>query len=198
MLKKTRAAAISDCVGKMLARLPLEPNLITLASVFTAIIALLVYDGSPQRGLVSFSLFLVAFAFDVVDGAMARAKGLVTKKGAFLDGIADRIVEFCLLLTLFFVFSKNAEMQIAVFSILFFGTCMTAFVKAYAEHQGVLDHKKAAAMGGILERAERSVLLLLTFAFLIFGYQQYAAYAIYLTAAFSVLTFFQRFFYAIG
>jgi len=139
-------------------------------------------------------LFLIAFALDAADGAVARAKNKVSDQGAFIDGIADRIVEFCLLITILMMFPLNTEMQLVIFSILFFGTCMTAFVKAYAEHRGVMKHEQAAKLPGLLERAERSVLLLAAFVLLIAGYGLYGIYVLYLVAGLSLITFLQRFF----
>ena len=88
-------------------------------------------------------------------------------------------------------------MQTVVVSILFFGTGMTSFVKAYAEHKGILTHEQAEKMPGILERTERSILLLVAFVLLIFGYPQYGIYVLYAVAALSFVTFLQRFFGAL-
>lgn len=194
MIKTTKLANwASDRLGRWLGWIPLHPNTITLASVFIAFFAFLAYDGSFEGKISSFILFIFAFLFDVVDGAIARAKRLVTKEGAFIDGVADRVVEFFLILTLFRVFAFLPDVQLALIAILFFGTCMTVFVKAYAEHQGVLDHERAAKLPGILERAERSILLLIAFALLIFGQADYGVCALYAAAILSFITFAQRF-----
>ena len=107
--------------------------------------------------------------FDAIDGAVAREKNLVSKKGAFLDGISDRLVEFFLILALF-KFTTDSTTQLLLLAILFFGTVMTAFVKAYAEHSQIIKHNEALCMPGILERTERSILLLLALMFFVFGY----------------------------
>ncbi len=194
MFKNTKAAKeASSILGKTLEWVPLEPNTITLASIVIAFFGFLAYDQTFQGSVMSLSLFLIAFAFDVVDGAVARAKGKVTKKRAFIDGITDRIVEFFLILV-FFKMAPCLILQFTLLSILFFGTCMTSFVKAYAEHQGVLKHEKAVKLSGLLERAERSVLVLIAFILAIFGSLEYTTITIYLTATLSFVTFAQRFF----
>ena len=126
-----------------------------------------------------------------MDGAIARAKNLTSKEGAFLDGVSDRLVEFFLILAL--LKFAVGEYQLLLVTILFFGTAMTSFVKAYAEHSQVLSHEEAVKMPGILERAERSILLLA--ALILFTFQMFDifAIAIYATAILSVLTFLQRF-----
>ena len=195
MLKSTKTAEkTSGIIGTALAWLPLDPNTITLTSVFVAVLAFMAYAPSFEGQVMALMMFLVAFGLDAVDGAVARAKNMVSKEGAFLDGIADRVVEFFLLLVLLQMFYLNQWMQIVVVSILFFGTCMTAFVKAYAEHRGMMKHEDAVKMPGILERAERSILLLVAFVLLIFGYSQYGIYVLYAAAALSLITFAQRFF----
>ena len=188
MLKSTKTAEkASGALGKLFAFVQLDPNSLTLTSVFLAILGY----------LTSFLLFLIAFFLDAIDGAVARAQNKTSKEGAFLDGISDRIVEFFLLLTILQIFEFNGWMQTVVVSILFFGTGMTSFVKAYAEHKGILTHEQAEKMPGILERTERSILLLVAFVLLIFGYPQYGIYVLYAVAALSFVTFLQRFFGAL-
>lgn len=188
------ARTVSIQLGKLFAFVPLDPNSLTLTSVFLAILGYLAYAPTLEAMVMSFVIFIIAFFLDAIDGAVARAKNKTSKEGAFLDGISDRIVEFFLLLTILQFFSFNDWMQTVVVSILFFGTGMTSFVKAYAEHKGLLTHEQAERMPGILERTERSLLLIAAFALLIFGYAQYGIYVLYAAAALSVITFLQRFF----
>ena len=184
---------ISEQLGKIFSFIPLDPNSLTLTSVFLAILGYLAYAPTLEAKITSFFLFIIAFFLDAIDGAVARAKKMTSKEGAFLDGISDRVVEFFLLLTILQFFSFNEWIQTVIISILFFGTCMTSFVKAYAEHKGMLKHEEAERMPGILERTERSLLLLTAFGLLIFGYAQYGIYVLYATAALSLITFVQRF-----
>jgi phosphatidylglycerophosphate synthase len=199
MLKSTKTAAkASELIGKLLGWLPLDPNSITITSIFVAFFGFLAaFEGGLAGNAMALVLFAIAFFLDAVDGAIARAKNLVSKEGGFIDGIADRMVEFFLILSILQFFRFDEYPQIATIAILFFGTCMTSFVKAYAEHQGVMSHEKAKKLPGLLERAERSILLLAIFVLLIAGFRQYAIYGVYLTAALSLITFVQRFFTAL-
>ncbi|MFA5049536.1 MAG: CDP-alcohol phosphatidyltransferase family protein [Candidatus Micrarchaeia archaeon] len=167
---------------------PLHPNHITLLSVLIAIIAFAIFQ---YNQLYSIILFAISFFIDAVDGVVARAKNLASKKGAFLDGISDRLVEFLIILTIMYYFSSNQIILLSSICILFFGTCMTSYVKAYAHHQGLLNEKEAKKLPGILERAERVILLFLILASLVY-FQQYSIYLIVLTAILSVITFTQR------
>ena len=96
---------------------------------------------------------MLAIFLDMVDGWVARAKKMESKKGAFLDGISDRIVEFFLLLSLLLLALPDMPESLfslpslySIISILFFGTCMTSFVKAYADHKQVVSHEKSESM----------------------------------------------------
>ncbi len=170
--------------------IPLHPNHITFLSVLIAAGAFVLFGHEPVYSML---LFGVSFFIDALDGVVARAKNLTSKKGAFFDGVCDRIVEFFIILTIFYYFPLEKIDLILLVSILFFGTCMTSFTKAYAHHQGVLEEKDAKNLPGLFERAERVVLLFLMLIFL----QYLPGYFIYLlaiTALLSILTFVQRVF----
>lgn len=170
--------------------IPLHPNHITILSVLLSILAFYIFQFNPFYSIVLFGL---SFFVDAIDGVVARAKNLVSKEGAFLDGISDRLVEFFLILTIILYFGSTPEILLASICILFFGTCMTAYVKAYAHHQGVLTEEEAKKLGGLLERAERVILLfiiLITFVY----FRDFAPYLLILTAVLSILTFLQRIF----
>jgi phosphatidylglycerophosphate synthase len=193
LLKGTEIAkSFSESIGKFFGWVPLHPNTITLISVLFSIAGFILFLYSLVS--IGFVFFVLAFFLDAVDGAVARAKNLSSKKGAFLDGISDRLVEFFLVLALFVSISDSTS-QLLLLSILFFGTCMTSFVKAYAEHSGLLDHETAKKMPGILERAERSVLLLLVLLMLVLSFQSWVVYVLALIALLSFATFVQRVFF---
>ena len=192
MLKNSEVGkGFSSALGRLLAWIPIDPNAITILSVVLAILGYAVFDSAPQTKVLSIIFFILAFFFDAVDGAIARAKNLTSREGAFLDGISDRLVEFFLILALLkFAVGEYSTLLVVI---LFFGTAMTAFVKAYAEHSQLMKHEEAAKMPGVLERTERSLLLLA--ALILFTFQRFDIFAIdlYATAILSVLTFLQRF-----
>lgn len=192
MLKNTKTAAkVSAFIGSIFGRLPLHPSHYTILSVVAAIAGCLLWmNGMKAYGLVA---FLVALLVDAIDGAVARAKNLVTEEGAFLDGISDRLVEFFMLFAfLFSGFASDMQIAAALVTVLFFGTCMTAFVKAYSSHSGLLAREHALRMPGFLERGERVALLVLAALLSTLGYGGDAELVIYLAAVLSVVTFMQR------
>lgn len=182
---------VSSSLGKYLGWVPLSPNQITVLSVLAALLgSVLFYLGNYWYG---FAAFILAFVLDAVDGAVARARGETSKLGGFLDGVSDRLVEFFLLLSLLFVPLEMPLVQDAVWVIfvLFFGACMAAFVKAYANYQGVLTKEEADKMPGILERGERGALLMVFVFLVLYGFA-YAWVLFALIALLSILTFLQR------
>ena len=190
LLKGTEIAkSFSESLGKFFGWVPLHPNTITLLAVLFSMGGFTFFLFSQFT--IGFVFFLLAFFLDAVDGAVARAKNLTTKNGAFLDGISDRLVEFFLILALF-VSVSGIVTQLTLLSILFFGTCMTSFVKAYSEHSGLLDHETAKKMPGLLERAERSVLLLLVVLLIVVSLESWVLYLLALIALLSLVTFLQR------
>lgn len=178
----------SDKLLSFLCFIPLHPNHITLISIIFASIAFVLFQYNPLYSLI---LFAISFFIDALDGVIARAKKLVSKKGAFLDGISDRLVEFFLILTILVYLSVDQVIFLSSIGILFFGTCMTSYVKAYAHHQGVLTEEKSKKLGGILQRAERVILLFLTLILFVYS-PHYAIYLLVLTAILSFITFIQR------
>ena len=125
-------------MGDFFKWLPCHPNDITILSFAAAIAGSYFIFLREPLGL---AFFLLAFLFDGLDGAVARAKKLETAFGAYLDGILDRLVEFFALLPLFF----NSTLMVPSLLVLFFGSCMTAFSKAYASHRGLMDAKRPRA-----------------------------------------------------
>ncbi|MEM4554484.1 MAG: CDP-alcohol phosphatidyltransferase family protein [Candidatus Anstonellaceae archaeon] len=194
---KSKFAAHFQKVADRLSWIPFSPNQLTMLSIGLALIGF---------ALAFFGIFLASLAFfaasafmDALDGALARARKQTSAKGAYLDGIADRIVEFLLVASFFFfdLSSFLIPMPLVLFSILFFGSTMTAFTTAYAHHRKVADEKKIQNQPRLLERAERVLLLLFAFA-LAFVFPQLSSFLLLLTLTFSFFTFLLRtvYFYA--
>lgn len=195
MLKQSEAPRkLQERIGSLLAVIPLSPNRWTLLSVLAAAAAaIMVARGDLIVGL---ALFAFSGALDMVDGAVARARGEVSKMGGFLDGIADRFVEALFLFSFMFyplpVIFIDAKIWLA--ALMFLGTCMPSFIRAYADHKEVLPHEKALALGGFFERSERILLLILGLIAGIFLGMDYFVYAIIAASALSLVTVIQRLF----
>ncbi|MFO7563354.1 MAG: CDP-diacylglycerol--glycerol-3-phosphate 3-phosphatidyltransferase [Enhygromyxa sp.] len=77
------------------------PNLITLGRIFMIPPILMLIDKTdPFKGFLAMALFLIAGALDLLDGWLARRRGLETFFGKFADPLADKILVMALLVFL--------------------------------------------------------------------------------------------------
>lgn len=194
MLKQAGSSRrLQDSVGAALAAVPLTPNQWTLLSVAAALAAGAVV--AARQDLVSgIILFAVAALLDLVDGAVARARRETSALGGFIDGVADRFVEAVFLFSFMFyplpVVVIDPKIWLA--ALVFLGTCMPSFIRAYADHKGVITRERALALGGICERSERLGLVIIGLAVGMLIGMEFFVYAVILASALSLVTIIQR------
>lgn len=99
-------------------------------------------------------LVLLGGAADIFDGRIARARGLVSKAGAFLDSTLDRFAETFAFVGLAVRFGSTPRGALLV-AMALGGSLLVSYARARGEGLGV--HYK----GGLMQRAERMVLLAL-------------------------------------
>jgi archaetidylinositol phosphate synthase len=198
MLKSRLPTERTDRVLCWFSRLGLGPNHWTMLSLVPASAGFLTL-GSHRlaAGLV---LFAASGFIDMVDGAVARATDSSTASGAFIDGVMDRYVELLLCLGLTLYLGQEAYLQLPLsfwMVLMIFGSVMTSFVRAYADHRGVLkDPILQKRMGGILERAERLMVLYMGMLLGIFD-ERWLVWAIIAVAVLSNVTAVQRIVFAV-
>jgi len=95
---------------------------------------------------------LLGGAADVLDGRIARARGLADARGAFLDSTLDRFAEFGAFVGLAVLFKDSVTSLVLVVTALG-GSLLVSYARARGESQGVLCNK------GVMQRAERLLLL---------------------------------------
>jgi phosphatidylglycerophosphate synthase len=188
------AASYRGFVGRLFAAIPLSPTQITLLSLLPAAAGL--YFAYEHRPLVSLLSFFLAGILDTIDGAVARSRGQVSARGAYIDGMVDRLVEFLFILSLFLYplppFILPAGLSLIL--ILFFGSTMSAFAIAYADHRKVASLGETGRAPGILPRAERYMLLFAALLFVPF-FPASSSFILLCCALLSFVTFCQRFWY---
>lgn len=158
MLKQSGIGkSVSESTGKLLSAIPLSPNQITALSVFLAIIG--AYEFVLGQLWLAFALYILSTFCDLADGAIARHRNIVTKKGGFLDGVSDRLVEFFIIVALMTfrwpLFILPAYLWLA--ALLFFGSAMTSYISAYAVLKGLATAEESI---GVFARPERMAFLL--------------------------------------
>jgi archaetidylinositol phosphate synthase len=200
MLKSRLQPEQTDILLRRFSRLGISPTGWTMMS--------LVLAAAGCAALVSHHLafglifFAISGFMDMVDGSVARATNSSSAKGAFIDGLLDRYVEMLLFLGLMFYLRPDYVLLLlpvqAWIALLIFGSVMTSFSRAYADHRGLVkDPLLLKKMGGVLERAERLMLLYLGMLLGIVD-QKYLAWAIMLAAILSNATVVQRIFFALS
>lgn len=97
-------------------------------------------------------LVLLGGAADVFDGRIARARGLASSYGAFLDSTLDRFAETLTFLGLIVYFAAVPAMALATAAALA-GSLLVSYTRARGEALGI------TGSGGVMQRAERLVLL---------------------------------------
>jgi CDP-diacylglycerol--glycerol-3-phosphate 3-phosphatidyltransferase len=151
-------ASARDGLARSIIRARVPANAVTLAGPIVAALALWpAYQGSqPLAGVV----LIVAGAFDVLDGAVARLSGGVTRFGGYLDSVVDRYsdlaVFFGILLYIDRHWSGRPRMiYLTLWALALVGATTTAYVRARAET--VVPTCKV----GFMERPERMVTIIL-------------------------------------
>ena len=77
------------------------PNLLTLSRIFAVpILVFLLWRPSPVDYAITFVLYCIVGITDDFDGYLARAQGLTSRLGQFLDPIADKIMVAAVLIML--------------------------------------------------------------------------------------------------
>lgn len=180
--EKLRRFINLDRIGRFI---PLDPNILTIAS------ALVAWGGVPLVLLFNcppWLFILVSGLLDGLDGAVARSRGTVTKKGAFLDSFLDRYSDAAYLL--YFIPYLDPLM-------LYIGLVGT-FAISYARCRGEALGVEVRGVG-FMERGERVAYLFLTALFIEVAHY-YTKYLLYvyvslvnIAALYRGLTVFRKF-----
>jgi len=95
------------------------PNLLTLSRILAVpILVFLLWRPSPVDYAVTFVLYCVVGITDYLDGYLARAQGLTSRLGQFLDPIADKIMVAAVLIMLISSRKANPVPEIASLNII--------------------------------------------------------------------------------
>src|SRR3954447_2179272 len=139
-------------VGANLKRTGITADHLTLLGVVMAVGATLaIANGAFQLAVLL--LFLTAVP-DVLDGAVAKASGTASPRGAFFDSVADRLTDALLLGGVAWYLANTHGGKIAVLPLAVVAASMLiSYERAKAESLGY------DAKGGLMERAERLIAL---------------------------------------
>jgi CDP-diacylglycerol--glycerol-3-phosphate 3-phosphatidyltransferase len=115
-------------------------------------VAVVIAGGQPRLGG---ALLLVASAFDMLDGAVARATGSVSPFGGFLDSTLDRYSEAVVFggVLVYLLGTADGELGAVLVFVATVGALLISYARARAEAAGF------RASVGLVARPERVILL---------------------------------------
>jgi CDP-diacylglycerol--glycerol-3-phosphate 3-phosphatidyltransferase len=152
ILPRSVPRRITDPIVRLLAKAHISPNMLTLMGVLGAAgAAVLLARGQFLAGGI---VVLAAGALDILDGALARATGQVTRFGAVFDAVMDRVSEAAILFGILFYFSdrgEHTEVLLAFAAIV--GSMLVSYIRARGETAGVQMRE------GLFTRAERVIII---------------------------------------
>ena len=162
----------------------ITPNQITLLGSFGTTATSLIFFTRGQLFWGTIVMLLFIFS-DLVDGTMARLGGATSRFGAFLDSTSDRIVDAALVGSVtFYLFTEGDPLEVIAWISLAAGF-LVSYVKARAEAAGL------RCEGGFAERAERTIILLVSTGFAGLGVPYILAigiWALAITSSFTAIT----------
>ncbi len=141
-------------IGDRLRRTRLTPDHLTVAGLVVAALAAVAIG----LGWFALGLLLVVLAAlpDLLDGALAKASNSSSQRGAFFDSVIDRVTDALLFGGVAWYFASEESPH------------LTMLPMAVALMSGVISYQRAkaeslglSAKGGLMERAERIILLCL-------------------------------------
>jgi archaetidylinositol phosphate synthase len=151
---------ISSNIGAVFSQLPFHPNVysvLTLIPAFLAVPAVIYHHYYLATGL-----FLLAGFLDIVDGGVARQRGISSHFGAFLDGSLDRFVDFAVIFSYFWLPISPPLMTLSYWiALAVFVAIMPSFEVAYANHRCAVKDPHETKIWRILNRGEMYPLMLL-------------------------------------
>jgi CDP-diacylglycerol--glycerol-3-phosphate 3-phosphatidyltransferase len=139
-------------VGAQIERTGLRADHITAIGVLMSLGAsLAIANGALRLGL---ALLILTAVPDLLDGAVAKASGTASPRGAFFDSVADRFTDAALLGGVAWYLATTQPGRLAVLPFAVLGaSLLISYERAKAESLGY------NAKGGLMERAERMIVL---------------------------------------
>lgn len=139
-------------VGERLRRTKVTPDHLTVVGLLVALgAAVSIALGALQLGLL---LVVLAALPDLFDGALAKASNQASQRGAFFDSTVDRVTDALLFggVAWWLADTRGAHAAILPFAVMAVSS-LISYQRAKAESLGL------EAKGGLMERAERIILL---------------------------------------
>jgi len=168
-----------------LLRAGITPNWVSaVGGIGSSLSAALLYgSGHFFAGSIVVAIFVL---FDLFDGAMARLAGTSSRWGALLDSTLDRIADASIFGAMAYWFARTHDRNVSIMLGILVASYIISYIKARAE---ALDIE---CNGGIAERSERLVLILIVAALHGLGIAYIFTVGIWLLLILCLITVLQR------
>ena len=182
MLTKLRGSVkpFLDKLGRVLAAAGVRPNHITALSLVVAAalpLVLIRFGVLPASAAI-----LVSAALDVLDGAVARAGGMVSRVGAIFDSFADRVSD---------AFFIGSLALVGINQLLVIASLTSSFLISYLRARGEAAGLRMEGVG-LMERGDRVLALLIIYLVTGLVSVRYGEYALAVFFALTSATVIQR------
>ncbi|HTU39914.1 MAG TPA: CDP-alcohol phosphatidyltransferase family protein [Acidimicrobiales bacterium] len=149
---RTAVDRTTSPVGEALHRHGVTADVLTATGLVSATVtAVLVATGHLHWAILG---LIVTGMHDLLDGPVAKAAGTASVRGAFFDSVTDRIADAVLMLgCAWYLLDQNEGHLVLLPMGILAVTALISYERAKAESLGL------SAKGGLMERAERMVLL---------------------------------------
>src|SRR5215211_5077505 len=143
---------VTEPAGHALAKAGITANSLTAIGLAGSLGAgALIATGQPEIGG---AVSLLSGLPDMLDGAVAKASGRTSRRGAFLDSVVDRLSDAAVLAGIVWLGIASNQPRVAVLAATVMAlSLIVSYVKARAESLGFACHV------GIAERPERVIVL---------------------------------------
>ncbi|WP_285185031.1 phosphatidylinositol phosphate synthase [Rhodococcus sp. MEB041] len=191
---RASASKVTAPLGRALNSTGLTPDSVTVIGTVASVVAAITLFPADHLFIGTLVIWLFVM-FDMLDGAMARARGGGSKYGAVLDATCDRVADGAIFagLSWWAVFHQNDRPLFVAMLVCLVTSQVISYAKARAEASGL------SADGGLIERPDRLVIVLVGSGLTGIGqladltWLQFALpVATYFLAAASIVTVFQR------
>ena len=151
---RSKISAILSPLARIIVSLGITANMVTMFGLLVNLVA--AFCLATDRLIAAGLLILFGASFDMIDGAVARARTSTNSSGALLDSVIDRYSEAVIFLgaLIYFHHLQNFIGVVLVFAAVI-GSILVSYVRAKAE--GLQIECKV----GLMQRPERIILLAL-------------------------------------
>ena len=182
---RKRISPASERLGKALGGAGISPDLLTALGICVAIaVPVAAYFLGWVAALL---LMITASILDLLDGAVARAMGKTSRRGAFIDSVGDRVSDGAFIIALY-VLGLPAVPALTLL--------LTSFLISYMRAKGESLSLRMEGVG-IMERGDRIIFVAALMIILGLGYLDIGTYLSYLMILLNIVTIIHRGYYII-